>query len=365
MSDFFKLIEACIAKKQIRSNPVNQFLSNRIDIKRFIIGKNDESTNLITLLKIDGIVDDFSETDVKWNGIPVFRREDVPKDALVVNCSTSISPVTVGKKLAEAGFRNVMNIHEVIAASEGKIKKPWFVNQMRDDYMNHKSQWIDLYNLMADEESKNTLLDVMRFRLSANPVYMMNYSVRLNEQYFEKFLIINHDAFVDAGGFDGDTTEVFCFKYPNYKKVLFFEPSVKNMKFAKKKLKDLRDIVFYSEGLSDISGILSFDPDAGPASAIKITDSSFIIKVTTLDEIIKEPVSFIKMDLEGWELNALKGTKNHIIKNIPKLAIAVYHRASDFRMIKDYILSFGVNYDLYLRHYTEGWSETVMYFVPK
>ena len=104
MSDFFKLIEACIAKKQIRSNPVNQFLSNRIDIKRFIIGKNDESTNLITLLKIDGIVDDFSETDVKWNGIPVFRREDVPKDALVVNCSTSISPVTSVKNLLKLDF---------------------------------------------------------------------------------------------------------------------------------------------------------------------------------------------------------------------------------------------------------------------
>ncbi len=118
--------------------------------------------------------------------------------------------------------------------------------------------------------------------------------------------------------------------------------------------------------MSDESGILSFDHDAGSASKVKSTsDSSSTIKVTTLDEIIKEPVSFIKMDLEGWELNALKGSKNHIIKNKPKLAIAVYHSASDFRMIKDYILSLEVNYDIYLRHYTEGWSETVMYFVPK
>jgi len=123
------------------------------------------------------------------------------------------------------------------------------------------------------------------------------------------------------------------------------------MKHAKKKLKNIRDIVFYSEGLSDKSGILSFDPDAGPASSIKSTDSSFKIKVTTLDE--------------GWELKALYGSENHIIKDKPKLAIAVYHRASDFRMIKDYILSLGANYDIYLHHYTEGWSETVMYFVPK
>jgi len=153
LSDFFKLIEACIEKKQIRSNLVNQFLLKRTDIKRFIIGKNNESTKLINLFKIDGIIDDFSETDVKWNGVPIFRRVEVPKDALVVNCSTSISPVTVGKKLAEAGFRNVINIHEVISASETKIKKPWFVDQMRNDYIKHKSQWYDLYNLIADEES--------------------------------------------------------------------------------------------------------------------------------------------------------------------------------------------------------------------
>jgi FkbM family methyltransferase len=365
VTDFFQIIEACLAKKKIRSNLVNQLLSNRADINRFIIGKNDESIKLINLLKIDGIIDDFSGSNLKWEGIPVFRREDVPKDALVVNCSTSISPVTVGKKLAEAGLRNVMNIHEVIAASEGKIKKPWFVDEMQDDYRKHKSEWCDLYNLTVGEETRRTLLDVMRFRLSADPVYMMNYSVRPNEQYFEDFLMINHETFVDAGGFDGATTEMFCSKYPKYKKVFFFEPSHKNMKLAKKRLKDLRDIVFYSVGLSDTSGILSFDSDVGPASAIKITDSSSTIKVTTLDEIISEPVSFIKMDLEGWELNALKGSKNHIIKDTPKLAIAVYHGARDFRMIKDYILSLGVNYDIYLRHYTEGWSETIMYFVPK
>jgi FkbM family methyltransferase len=365
MSDFFKIIETCIAKKEIRSNLVNQFLSKSTDINRFIIGKNNESTKLINLLKIDGIIDDSSETNVKWNGIPVFRRQDVPKDALVVNCSTSISPVTVGKKLAEAGLRNVLNMHEVIAASEGKLRKPWFVDQMQDDYRKHKSEWYDLYNLMVDEETRKTLLDIMRFRLSADPVYMMNYSVRPNEQYFENFLMIDHETFVDAGGFDGATTEVFCSKYPKYKKVFFFEPSHKSMRLAKERLKDFRDIVFYSEGLSDTSGVLSFDSDAGPASAIKTTDTSSTIKVTTLDEIIKEPVSFIKMDLEGWELNALKGSKNHIIKDTPKLAIAVYHRAKDFRMIKDYILSLGVNYNIYLRHYTEGWSETVIYFVPK
>ena len=364
MSDFFKLIEACIAKKQIRSNLVNQFLSNRTDIKRFIIGKNEESNKLINFIKIDGIIDDFSETKVKWNGIPVFRIVDVPKDALIVNCSSSISPVTVGKKLAEAGLRNILNIHEVIAGSEGKIKKPWFVDQMRDDYMNHKSQWSDLYNLMADEESRKTLLDVMRFRLTADPAYMKEYNVRLKQQYFEDFMKYDNEVFADIGGFDGDTTEEFCNHYPNYKKVLFFEPSPKNMVVAKKRLKDLKNIEYFPFGLADEAKYLAFNSQAGSASSISETGDCRI-EVRTFDEVIKEQVDTIKMDIEGMEYNALVGSKNQIQFNSPKLCIAVYHRASDFRQIYKYILGINPNYYIYLRHYTEGWSETVMYFVPK
>jgi hypothetical protein len=71
------------------------------------------------------------------------------------------------------------------------------------------------------------------------------------------------------------------------------------------------------------------------------------------------------MDLEGWEVQALTGARRHISEHRPKLAISVYHRASDFWRIPQLILGFCAQYDIYLRHYTEGWSESVMYFIPK
>jgi len=52
--------------------------------------------------------------------------------------------------------------------------------------------------------------------------------------------------------------------------------------------------------------------------------------VTTLDAAIGQPVSFIKMDLEGWELNALEGSRAHILEDRPKLAISVYHAGTNF-----------------------------------
>ena len=61
---------------------------------------------------------------------------------------------------------------------------------------------------------------------------------------------------------------------------------------------------------------------------------------------------------------ALQGAQGHIKNGHPILAIAVYHTVSDFWRIPEYVLSLRPDYRIFLRHYTEGWSETVMYFIP-
>ena len=71
------------------------------------------------------------------------------------------------------------------------------------------------------------------------------------------------------------------------------------------------------------------------------------------------------MDIEGGELKALQGAKKLIAQFKPRLAISVYHRFSDFWVIPKEILSLSVDYKIYLRHYTEGVDETVMFFVPR
>ena len=87
------------------------------------------------------------------------------------------------------------------------------------------------------------------------------------------------------------------------------------------------------------------------------------IRVEPLDARLPGPVTLIKMDLEGWETRALAGARRLIRDNRPKLALAVYHRASDFRNIARFALEIHPDYRVYLRHYTQGWSETVMFFV--
>ena len=62
------------------------------------------------------------------------------------------------------------------------------------------------------------------------------------------------EVFVDAGGYDGDTTEEFSKRYPNYKKVFLFEPSLSNLNKAKLRLNHHHSIEFFERGLSNTSG---------------------------------------------------------------------------------------------------------------
>jgi hypothetical protein len=135
------------------------------------------------------------------------------------------------------------------------------------------------------------------------------------------------------------------------------------MERARARLGGLRSISFIESALSDAEGSLSFVPDAGSASAVG-GSGSCRIPATTLDIRVQEAVSFIKMDLEGWELKALEGARRHLLEDYPKLAIAVYHHPGDFWRIFEFVKALRPDYRVYLRHYTEGWSETVMYFVP-
>ena len=331
--------------------------------ERFAIGKNHESLALHLVAPLKGIIDDAASQGSKWNGIPLLKTSAVPINSVVINCSTSISPVAASKHLHASGFESVVGFNNLVITANGELAWPGFVRSFHQEMDTQASAWQEIFDSLSDDQSQKTLLDLVRFRYTANPEFMKGYRVRLNEQYFESFMDYSNEVFVDAGGFDGDTTQEFAALYADYKKILFFEPSVKNMKAAHQRLRNIDRIKYYPVGLSDTKGELKFNEDDGSASSIKDTGDCKI-SVDTLDSLVHEKVTFIKMDLEGYELKALHGAKGHLLRDRPKLAIAVYHDSSDFRTIFKFIQNLDLDYKVYLRHYTQGWSETVMYFKP-
>ena len=83
-----------------------------------------------------------------------------------------------------------------------------------------------------------------------------------------------------------------------------------------------------------------------------------------LDDLDIRHGSFLKMDIEGAELGAIAGSADFIRRHQPRLAIAAYHKVDDLWRIPAAIAPL-MEADIYLRHYTEGLDETVMFFVPR
>lgn len=87
--------------------------------------------------------------------------------------------------------------------------------------------------------------------------------------------------------------------------------------------------------------------------------------MTALDMFFqeREAPTFIKMDIEGAEKEALIGAEQIIRCHKPKLAICVYHKPEDIYVLPELINSFREDYRFYLRHYSNTIYETVLYAV--
>ena len=92
-----------------------------------------------------------------------------------------------------------------------------------------------------------------------------------------------------------------------------------------------------------------------------------IVDVITMNKFCEERnvfPDFIKMDIEGAELSALKGGMSTIKKCRPQLAISIYRSSEDFINIPLYLKENLENYKFRLGHYSPRLSETVLYAIP-
>ena len=127
----------------------------------------------------------------------------------------------------------------------------------------------------------------------------------------------------------------------------------------------LNNVVVKELGASDGAGTL-FLPDAAVSSVKKLTDAGEVkVQTVAVDNDIDEPVTFIKMDIEGVEERALLGCRNKIAKHHPKLALAAYHNHKDMWRLARIIDEADPTYRFYLRYYGDALlpTEYVLYAV--
>lgn len=178
----------------------------------------------------------------------------------------------------------------------------------------------------------------------------------------------DEEVFIDAGCFNGESTLGFiewCGKR-GYKKIYAFEPLEDGCKLIRQKLCGYHGIELLKCVLGEKDGKIGFTQTDGIMGSQVVSGSAggTVMDMCSIDSVLKgERVTFIKMDIEGSELAALKGARKTLEMYKPKLAISLYHKPEDILDIPEYILSVRPEYKLYLRSYSNMRWDFVLYAV--
>ncbi|MBQ7544076.1 MAG: FkbM family methyltransferase [Synergistaceae bacterium] len=189
------------------------------------------------------------------------------------------------------------------------------------------------------------------------------FSVREDVQYFDVFSPIDDEIIVDAGAYDGGTAIQFLeWGQGKVRHIYSFEFDPENAERCEEKLRAYTDkVTLIKKGTWDRDETMHVDTIGTAGSTVRNAGSTEV-HLTSIDSVVKdEPVTFIKMDVEGAELKSLMGARETIIKNRPRLAICVYHKPEDLYEIPGYILSLVPEYKFLLRHYSSSNAETILY----
>ena len=330
---------------------------------RYVFGCNQWAKSIAEHINVDGFVDDFTSSEV-FCGKPVIRVNAVPKKAMVVSAVVLGRPITAQIKLNDRGVCS-LDYYAFKKYSGLPLKEVTFLGEFEDEFKLNSARFESIYDQLADLESRRIFSRLINFRLTRDLSYMEGFVDAQDRQYFESFLDLQRqgEVFVDVGSYDGYTSQEFIKRCPDYRAVHIFEPEPSNMTGVKERLRDYGNIHYHPYGASDKAQVLRFK-SGGSSSSIS-DDGELTINVERIDDLVQEPFTFLKMDIEGGEVPALLGASSSIVAHHPRLAISVYHKADDLWRIPELVLTFRNDYELYLRHYTEGVDETVMFFLPK
>jgi FkbM family methyltransferase len=275
------------------------------------------------------------------------------RELISLDCKNVISAVTLRWKYAQALL-------------------PFFWLDIPSKTIEHATSIKLAFSLWNDEFSRREYLAQLKYRLLGE-FDSLSEPVR-QESYFpdDLFDLLPDENFVDCGAFDGITIQQFLKRQEEYLgKAAAYEPDPNNFEALKSYIsgleKDTKERISplpYAVGAKH--GIVHFDATGTMGSAIN-SSGKLEVECVTLDENLGRlqiRPTYIKMDIEGAELDALLGASHVIQAEMPILAICLYHRYDDLWRIPLFIHSLVEDYRLFLRpHEIEGW-QLVCYAVP-
>ena len=362
----FKLLCEQIAHKErhqiVVSNPIWIFGAGQF-------GRDVCSILLKEGFQVLGFIESKPRED-KVLGLPVITWDQLKADQLSAQLAIGIfnrgMPLDKLKDLAvTAGFTEVFMPWDVYTQFSSQLGWRYWLSSPRV-ILDNLPAIEQTYQNLADETSRQCLLDLCAFRLGMNDAYA-SFS-HADHQYFNGLTLSKLPSkkltYVDCGAYNGDTFFEFVSKV-EVANAYLFEPDPDNFKLLTEAVKkSSTSAVCMPLAVADRYRILSFNSGNGEGGAISDTGTVHIAAVA-LDEVLPgQDVDFLKLDVEGAEIAAIQGGALLIKRSRPVLAISLYHRPQDVWEILEQLMRVCENYQFYIRQHYSNSFDSVLYAIP-
>jgi FkbM family methyltransferase len=338
-----------------------------------IVGAAPEGRRLAQICRARGITiaaivdDDPAKAGLVVEGVtiaPVQTLANLARSTPVVIASHRVLRAT--ERLRRLGFTTVVPFAMLQVLAPELFPPHMFYDALLDDLWTHRAEVQALHDRLADDRSREVLEAVVGFRRTLDPA-MLRPVLTEHDLYAPDglFEFGDDEVYVDAGSYDGDTIRSFISRVDGrFADIYAFEPDPVTFEKLRANFRDEPRVHPFHAGLHSHGGSLRFRDDAS-RGAIFAADGEIEMPVTTIDDVLGDRrLTYIKMNIEGAEIEALKGGRKAIGKWRPRLAISVYHRASDLWRLPQLVLELNPDYRLYLRQHDGGIIETVLYALP-
>ena len=251
---------------------------------------------------------------------------------------------------------------------------PFYLQDLPSRVIAQRDAMLAGFEVWADDPSRAEYVAQVRWRLIADfdglappvsgPQYLRD----------ELFTWLDDEWILDGGAFDGDTIRSLAAHRGNrYAHLLAVEPDPANFHRLIDTVAALPENVrsridCRHVALAATQTTLHLDASGTAGSATRATGSPTTIAVPaeTIDDLTAGArPTFIKLDIEGFEIDALEGARRTIGRHAPVVAVCVYHAQDHLWRIPLLLREWCPDASLFLRpHREEGW-DLVCYAVPR
>lgn len=307
-------------------------------------------------VKVSGIFasDEFVRYQ-QFRGLTVQKYSDIiaaqGEDILIVIAFASERPEVLARFKELAAKHETLAPHLPLFDEEETVSTAWLAK--------HEQELQTVYARLADDASREVFSDTLNYKLSGKVEYLFHCATERQEDLRELFTFGENEVYMDLGAYNGDTVQEFLqLTGGKYQYIIAVEPDRRNCRKLAAMAESLGNITVQQCGVWNVPGELGFSDSGGRQSTFLAVQKQ-TVPVNSIDNLAQDlPVSYIKMDVEGAEVQALTGGRQVITGQQPKLFVAAYHYDMDLFRLPLLLWQLVPEYKIYLRKhpYVPAWE---------